>query len=264
MVERFDARDDEHDYERNSGGQGPENEDLPDLGRANRNQHAVTLNALERAGITVGGLWLHYLSMGGDIGEFEVDAYLHGLIRLPAMDRDIISQAVNEMIDDMAHGPRAPYSSRFSARQSSKEPLLSVVYSSAATQPFDDEALAELLTSSRRTNHDSHLTGLLLYREGRFLQVLEGPETTVRDRMNIISADPRHDHLRVLIKESREQRQFPVWTMRYGTIGPAMSKYVSGYEKTFADAEDDTDPDGTIRVLRDLIRWFEDPAIPLL
>ena len=289
MIERFDDPDHEQDHDSDNEGPGSENEDPVLQAPSGHAQHALTLDVMDRAGITIGRLWLHYLNMGGDIGEFEVDAYLHGLIRLPVMDRDVISQAVNEMIDDMARGARAPYSSStnrktsepdldrwdlptnrkaidrsgFSAGHASKEPLLSVVYSSAATRPLSDEGLTELLTSSRRTNHDSHLTGLLLYREGRFLQVLEGPEAAIRHRMAIISADPRHDHLRVLIEESREERQFPVWTMRYGTIGPAMAKYVSGYERTFADAEDDADPDGTVRVLRDLIRWFEDHAIPL-
>lgn len=256
MVERFDEQD------RNDGGLPPEN------------QHAFTFHAMDRVGISVGELWLHYLSTGGDIDEYEVDAYLHGLMPLPALERDMISQAVNEMIDDIAHGPRAPYSTaRSNASDTDRssletvppgqKPVLSVVYSSSATKPFSDAELADLLTASRRKNHSSHLTGLLLYRGGRFLQVLEGPESVVRDRMAVISVDPRHDNLRVLIDEPREHRQFPVWTMRYGTIGPAMSKYVSGFERPFSDAKDDADPDRTVHVLRNLVRWFQDPAIPL-
>lgn len=261
MVERFD------DQDRNDGGLPPEN------------QHAFTLHAMDRVGISVGELWLHYLSTGGNIDEYEVDAYLHGLMPLPAFERDMISQSVNEMIDDITHGPRAPYSTARSntvpgtdrssldtapsKQKSGQNQVLSVVYSSSATQPFSDAELADLLTASRRKNHSSHLTGLLLYRGGRFLQVLEGPEAVVRDRMAVISVDPRHDNLRVLIDEPREQRQFPVWTMRYGTIGPAMSKYVSGFERPFSDAKDDADPDRTVHVLRNLVRWFQDPAIPL-
>ncbi|RJT74899.1 BLUF domain-containing protein [Arthrobacter cheniae] len=141
--------------------------------------------------------------------------------------------------------------------------MLSVVYSSAATQSFSEADLAGLLTVSRRTNHSSHLTGLLLYRQGRFLQILEGPEGTVRDRMAIITADRRHTRLRVLIEETRNQRQFPDWTMGYEPISATMSDDVPGYEQTFADAEDDGNPASTIRVLRELIRWYQDRAIPL-
>lgn len=259
MVERFD------DQDRNDGGIPPES------------QHAFTFDAMGRVGISVGELWLHYLSSGGDIDEYEVDAYLHGLMPLPALERDMISQSVNEMIDDIAQGPRAPYSTAMSSSSPGvaapgavpskqipgQNTVRSVVYSSSATHSFSDTELADLLTASRRKNHSSHLTGLLLYRGGRFLQVLEGPEAVVRDRMAVISVDPRHDNLRVLIDEPREQRQFPVWTMRYGTIGPAMSKYVSGFERPFSDAKDDADTDGTVRAVRSLIRWFQDPVIPL-
>jgi hypothetical protein len=150
-----------------------------------------------------------------------------------------------------------------STRSASKGPVLSVVYSSAATQSFTDADLAELLTRSRRTNHATDLTGLLLYRRGRFLQVLEGPEATVRDRMAIITADPRHTRVRVLVEETRNERHFPDWTMGYEPISPVMSEEVPGYERTFTDEDDDADPANTMRVLRDLIQWFQDRAMPL-
>ncbi len=78
-------------------------------------QHEQTLDALDFAGLTVGEVWLHYVNMGGDIGETEVDAYLHGMMPLPAGERNCVSQAVNELIDDAAGGHlsagcRAPYS----------------------------------------------------------------------------------------------------------------------------------------------------------
>jgi len=37
-----------------------------------------------------------------------------------------------------------------------------------------------LLESSRRYNADHHITGLLLYSAGRYVQVLGGPEAAVR------------------------------------------------------------------------------------
>lgn len=66
---------------------------------------------MRRLGITPGKVWLYYLSMGGDIDEYEITAYLHGLLRLPALHRDMLSQSVNEMQDDICRGPKAPYSS---------------------------------------------------------------------------------------------------------------------------------------------------------
>jgi hypothetical protein len=78
-------------------------------------QHQRTFDALECSGLSLGEVVQHYLNMGGSMDELEVDAYLHGLIQLPAQERDCISQAVNELIDDMFAGAgyhycRAPYS----------------------------------------------------------------------------------------------------------------------------------------------------------
>jgi hypothetical protein len=92
-----------------AGAKSPGDEDLT-YRQADRDQYLLTFEAMHRIGVSIGELWLYYLSMGGNIGEYEIDAYLRGLTHLPALDRDMISQAVNEMIDDICRGPRAPYS----------------------------------------------------------------------------------------------------------------------------------------------------------
>ena len=57
----------------------------------------------------------HLVNMGGIIGEVEMDAYLHGIMRLAAPERDCVAQAVNELLDDLVMTGdepccRAPYS----------------------------------------------------------------------------------------------------------------------------------------------------------
>jgi hypothetical protein len=66
--------------------------------------------AIGRAGITAGELWLRYFSIGGSAGEYEVEAYLHGLHSLPVLQRDLLAHAANELIDELPPIPRAPYS----------------------------------------------------------------------------------------------------------------------------------------------------------
>jgi hypothetical protein len=65
--------------------------------------------ALKAAEITPGELWLNYFSLGGSVGEYEVEAYLQGLLSLPPIQRDLLAMAANELIEAM---PRlfAPYS----------------------------------------------------------------------------------------------------------------------------------------------------------
>ncbi|GAB3526787.1 hypothetical protein [Arthrobacter monumenti] len=74
-------------------------------------QRRLLLIAVRHSGISVGQLWLRYFGIGGDAGEYEVDAYLHGSYNLPALQRDLLAHAVNEMIDELPAPPRAPYSS---------------------------------------------------------------------------------------------------------------------------------------------------------
>lgn len=85
--------------------------DAVDKTNPGQEQFALTFDAMRRANISTGELWLHYFSMGGGVDEYEVNAYLHGLIDLPEHERDCISQAVNELFDDLCRQRGAPYSS---------------------------------------------------------------------------------------------------------------------------------------------------------
>lgn len=245
---------------------------------AARAQGALTLDVLRRIGASIEDLWVHCLSMGGAVDKVEISGYLHGLMRLPALERDMLSQSVNEMIDDITRGPRAPFSTyastdpgagsdvhggadecRSSVDSSllTEADLIQVVYSSVTTQPVDGRDLAELLRVSRYLNALSDLTGLLLHGDGCFLQVLEGPAQAVHHRMRSITADPRHTGVRILIDERREYRQFPSWTMRCQPMGDSLSAQFPGFERTFVNAGRDDDPVSTVRAAKELVQWFE-------
>lgn len=133
--------------------------------------------------------------------------------------------------------------------------LYSMTYSSTATVPFDDDDLARLLESSRVANIGSDLSGLLLYRRGRFLQVLEGPESSVRDAIDRIGRDPRHRDVRLLVSESIDDRRFPDWTMGYEPLGTSTSAPPEGFRDSFDDL-DSTDATVTARALAELTLWF--------
>lgn len=60
------------------------------------------------ADIDRGRLWLYYFSIGGDVSEFELDAYLHHSMLLPRLQRDLLAQAANEILAEVAP-PQAPY-----------------------------------------------------------------------------------------------------------------------------------------------------------
>ncbi|WP_104168003.1 hypothetical protein [Arthrobacter sp. SX1312] len=65
--------------------------------------------AAHHAELTAGDLWLHYFSIGGYLTEFELDAYLHGMLPIPQGEGNTVALALNELIDDLPRRPRAEY-----------------------------------------------------------------------------------------------------------------------------------------------------------
>ncbi len=69
-------------------------------------------DAIYAAGIPVSELWLRYFGIAGDAGEYEVEAYVQGLLSLPPLQRDLLAMAANELIEDTPR-PHAPYGDEF-------------------------------------------------------------------------------------------------------------------------------------------------------
>ncbi len=111
--------------------------------------------------------------------------------------------------------------------------MLSLTYMSTASSPFESKQMADLLTQSRENNERRGLTGMLLFKDGRFMQVLEGAEEDVRERYGVISADPRHTDIKTLLDESIEQRRFPHWSMGLSDPDDADLRQAPGYDSFF-------------------------------
>ncbi|MBT2519606.1 hypothetical protein [Arthrobacter sp. ISL-28] len=83
------------------------------FGNPEKQQAEFLHAAMHQAGISTGDLWLRYFSLGGSASEYETDAYVQGIFRLPEVQRDLLAQAANELIDELPPPPRAPYSEDF-------------------------------------------------------------------------------------------------------------------------------------------------------
>lgn len=90
-----------------------------------------------------------------------------------------------------------------------------IIYCSQASVDFSPEELVELLELSRDRNRAAGLTGMLLYCSQSFLQMLEGDTAQLEDTYARITADGRHESLRLLMNARIEQRLFPDWTMGF-------------------------------------------------
>jgi hypothetical protein len=134
--------------------------------------------------------------------------------------------------------------------------MRTTVYTSTATRHLTEDDLAELLRQCLRNNARVGLTGLLLYRDGRFMQVLEGPDDAVRDVFAVIAADDRHSEVRLLLDEGITERAFPDWGMAFRTVDDATARQLDGYDE-FLDrpAVAAARPDAPSRA-RWLLEWF--------
>lgn len=140
--------------------------------------------------------------------------------------------------------------------QPASDGVYSLVYTSTATTPFSPDDLAELLRTSRASNAERDITGLLLHRKGRFTQFLEGDEAEVRALLERIETDERHTGIRVLIDGYAERRQLPDWTMGYEPVAESATPPPEGFRDTFDDLDGAGGDDAVLRALRELTLWF--------
>ena len=84
-----------------------------------------------------------------------------------------------------------------------------------ASRPVDRSpaVLESILASARQHNPEQGVTGLLVYGDEVFLQVLEGGRASISDLFGAIQRDPRHKDVELLHFEEITQRRFGGWTM---------------------------------------------------
>lgn len=88
-----------------------------------------------------------------------------------------------------------------------------LVYISQATRKMSPEDLSAIQETAKKNNAPLDVTGSLFYNGGWFLQVLEGPSSTLDKLYRKIELDPRHKNSRVLYNEPANFRTFPRWNM---------------------------------------------------
>jgi hypothetical protein len=90
--------------------------------------------------------------------------------------------------------------------------MLQLVYLSSATGP-QEAALPALCEQASIKNQQDEITGVLMLRDGEFLQVLEGPREAVENTFLRIIVDARHHDLQLLSRKMITSRQFGSWSM---------------------------------------------------
>jgi hypothetical protein len=109
--------------------------------------------------------------------------------------------------------------------------LTHLTYVSSATKLLPVEALRGLLDQARSNNERDDITGMLLYRDGNFMQTIEGPELAISALHSKLEADPRHAGVSVLLTGEREDRRFDGWSMGFRDLGDVAPSDTPGFSE---------------------------------
>lgn len=78
--------------------------------------------------------------------------------------------------------------------------------------------LLKMLVDARISNQRKMVTGMLIYHDAQFLQLLEGEEQALRELSALIYDDPRHHTAIQLSFKPVKSRDFQSWSMGFANL----------------------------------------------
>ncbi len=106
-----------------------------------------------------------------------------------------------------------------------------MLYVSNTSRTVPAEQLNAILECARTNNARLGISGMLLYADGGFLQILEGEDGALDELYCRICADPRHWEQRVLL-DHQSDPSFRGWSMGFDRVQPGMAEGDSAFSIT--------------------------------
>lgn len=137
--------------------------------------------------------------------------------------------------------------------------MIRLVYMSHAVKPFTSSELMSLLQQCRRGNSASGITGVLLYFNECFVQVLEGDEQAVNKAFQKIKRDPRHKNITEIERTYITESQFPDWSMGFEELDLSQldKLEIAGLNQFFSDASNIEHGELSQKLLGSLMTHFK-------
>ena len=107
--------------------------------------------------------------------------------------------------------------------------LIHIVYISISHRDLSEKELSDFLRDIRAKNKKNNVTGLLLYNEGSFIQVIEGKKKTIQTLFKLVKNDKRHTNIIELLIEPIMERSFPDWSMGFKLINNKDLEQIPGF-----------------------------------
>jgi hypothetical protein len=93
--------------------------------------------------------------------------------------------------------------------------MIQVLYSSKTKTDISQNEINDILEVSRKNNQKNKVTGILLYRNREFLQLLEGERINVYYTLKKIMEDQRHTNVNVFYENEIQKSLFNNWSMAF-------------------------------------------------
>ncbi len=106
--------------------------------------------------------------------------------------------------------------------------MIQVSYLSRATRDMSATDLLSLLMHAREKNQASGITGMLLYGNGTFLQVIEGDDAIIEGLVERLGRDSRHADVQILSRRVVPERQYSDWSMGFEQVSDRALEAVEG------------------------------------
>jgi hypothetical protein len=106
-----------------------------------------------------------------------------------------------------------------------------IYVSIAFNKEMPEEELMAILDKARKFNTANKITGMLLFRDGFFIQALEGEENVIDALFEKVKNDRRHYNVLQLYKEPITRRHFPEWAMGFESPNIDEIKQTAGFSE---------------------------------
>jgi hypothetical protein len=116
--------------------------------------------------------------------------------------------------------------------------LWRILYQSTEAYEMDSSDMLKLLLDSRAYNAEHRITGLLIYRNRRFMQLLEGEREQLRALYSNITHDARHRDITLEIDGPGSTRMFSDWHMAFAEVPKIRGKPVLAAVESDLEASD--------------------------
>lgn len=108
--------------------------------------------------------------------------------------------------------------------------LKQLVYTSEAVIDTQAIVTSQFTEKIQQNNAELEVTGALIWRKQKFMQVIEGPSDSINRLFAKLLRDPRHGNLVLISERIISEREFPNWQMLTVDIKD------QSVEKTFSTA----------------------------